>query len=117
MMMEQQMTLSSDLQERWKTCVLTTCYSYRVVERVKEVIENFQEVMIQVINKLAEIFRPVAESLSSLFDELKEFIDKNEDFIKYCKSYPQGYPQYVDNLKVNTKGFPRPITHCARSRC
>ena len=26
-------------------------------------------------------------------------------------------PKYVYNLKVNTKGFPRPVTHCARSRC
>ena len=116
MMMEQQMILKSDdLQERWKTCVLTTCYAYRVVERVKEAIHNLTEVVRQIINSLAEVFKPVVETLTTAFRDLVEYVEEcNEDS---NKSYPQGYPQYVDNLKVNTKGFPRPVTHCARSRC
>lgn len=118
MMMEQQTALKSDdLQERWKTCISTTCYAYRMVERVKEAIEHLHDVVRQIINSFAEVFKPVVESLNLVFEELRDFIDEHKDFIKYCQSYPQSYPQYVDKFKLNTKGFPRPITHCARSRC
>lgn len=118
MMTEQWIVLKSDdLQERWKTCVMTTCYAYRMVERVREAIDHLHDVVRQIINSLAEVFKPVVESLNLVFEELRDFIDEHEDFIKYCQSYPQSYPQYVDNLKVNSRGFPRPITHCARSRC
>ena len=75
------------------------------------------EVVRQIINSFAKVFRPVVESLSLAFNELVEFVDKNKDFIEYCKSYPQSYPHSVDNLKVNTRGFPRPIVRCSRSRC
>lgn len=118
-MMEQQMTLKSNdnLQERWKTCIATTCYAYRMMERVKEAIEHLHDVVRQIINSLAEIFSPFVRSLNLVFEEFRDFIDEHKDFIKYCQSYPQSYPQYVDKLRVNSKGFPRPITYCARSRC
>ena len=114
MMTEQQIVLKSDdLQERWKTCVMTTYYAYKMVERVREAIDHLHDVVRQIINSLAEVFKPVVKSLNLVFEELRDFIDEHEDFIKYMESCPQ----YVGNLKVNTKGFPRPITHCARSRC
>ena len=116
MMTEQQMTLKSDdLQERWKTCVLTTCYAYRVVERVKEAIHNLTEVVRQIINSLAEVLKPVAETLTTAFRDLVEYVEEcNEDS---NKSYPQGYPHYVDNSKFNSRGYPMTIRPCARSRC
>lgn len=118
MMTEQQIVLkSNDLQERWKTCVMTTCYAYRMVERVREAIDHLHDVVRQIINSLAEVFKPVVESLNLVFEELRDFIDNCEDFILYIKDYPQVYQHKVDNLKINTKGFPRPIPHCARSRC
>ena len=111
MMMEQPVVLKSDeLQEKWKKCVYNTCYVYRMVERVKEVINHLHDVFRRIINSLAE-------SLNLVFEELRNFTDDHEDFIKYMKSYPPSYPQYVNNFPVNTKGYPRPITHCARSRC
>lgn len=117
MMMEQQIALKNNndkMQEKWKTCVKTTCYAYRMVEIVKEAIDNLYDVVRQIINSL---FRPVTDSLKLVFEEFRDFIDRHEDFIEYMADYQQDYPQYVDKLKVNTKGFPRPITYCARSRC
>lgn len=41
MMTEQQIVLKSDdLQERWKTCIWTPCYAYRMVERIRLGIEH-----------------------------------------------------------------------------
>ena len=118
MMTEQQTVLkNSEMQEKWKMCVATTCYAYRMVERVREAIDHLYDAIRQIINSLAEVFKPVVGSLNLVFEELRDFIDDHEDFIKYMKSYPPSYPQYVNNFPVNTKGYPRPITHCARSRC
>ena len=116
--MEQQTALNSnEMQEKWKTCVLTTCYAYRMVERVKEAVDNLINEVILIINSLAEVFKPIVDSLTLVFEEFIDFVDKHEEFIKYMKDYQQSYPPYVDNLRINTTGFPRPITHCARSRC
>lgn len=118
MMTEQQTALKSDeMQEKWKKCVVTTCYAYRVAERVREVIDTLYDVMRQVINSLAEAFKPVMETISFTFETLKDYIDEEFELTEYDKSYPQSYPRHVDNFRVNTKGFPRPITRCARSRC
>lgn len=119
MMMEQQIVLKNNIkmQEKWETCIMTTCYAYRTVERMKEAIENLHDVVRQIINNLAELFKPVMKSLTLVFEEFRDFIDRIDDFYNNEKIYPQGYPHYVNNLKVNTKGFPKSITHCARSRC
>ena len=119
MMMEQQKVLNnnSEMQDKWKLCIASTCYAYKMVERVKEVIDDLVDAVRLFLNSLAEVFKPVRESLTLVFDEFKDFIEEHEDFIKYMRDYQQSYPPYVDNLKLNTKGFPRPITHCARSRC
>ena len=116
-MMERQTVLKNSEQEKWKLCVSSTCYAYRVVDRVKEVVDNIYEVLRQILNRLAEVFKPYIESLKSLKDKFIDFVDTHKDFIEYCSNYQQSYPPFVDNLKVDTKGFPRPITHCARSRC
>lgn len=112
-MMEQQMTLkSNDLQERWNTCVLTTCYAYRQVEQIKELFDNVLEVITQIINSLAEIFKPLVDTCKGLFD-----IYTKDDFITVGFIYSRSFPSCVSSFKINTKGFPRPVTHCARSRC
>lgn len=121
-MMEQQTALkNNEMQEKWKTCVKTTCYVYKVVERFKETIENLYDMVRAIINSLVESFKTIAKSVSQVFSSLRDFVDKHEDFIKYMKDYkedyPQDYPQYVNNIKVNTTGFPRPIGYCVRSRC
>ena len=113
--MEQQMTLKNDeMQEKWKTCILTTCYAYRMADSVKEIVEIFQEAVRQFINSIAEVFKPIVETLALTF---KDFFDKVEDLYDYEKSYPLNYPPIVNNFKINTKGFPRPIIGYARSRC
>ena len=116
MMMEQQMTLKSDyeLQNRWKTCVLTTCYAYRMVERVKEAIDTLYDIVRHIINNIAEILK---EALKPVVETFKDLIYYLEDSCVSDKIYLQSYPQYVNNLKVSTKGFLRPVTHCARSGC
>lgn len=121
MMMEQQVVLKNsnddEMQEKWKSCIHMTCYAYRMAERVKEVIDNLYDAMRTFLNSLAEAFKPVMQSLTLVWEEFRDFVDKHEDFIEYMSDYQHSYPPYVDNLKINTRGFPRPISHCARSRC
>lgn len=117
-MMEQQIVLkkSDDLQERWKTCVRVTCYSYSMVERVKEVIEHLHEVARQIINSFVEAFKPMVNHLTMFCKDFVDFI-KTEDFHTDIYTYPHSYPHIVHNLKIDTRGFPSPILKCARSRC
>lgn len=119
MMMEQQKVLNSnsEMQDKWKSCILSTCYAYKMVERVKEVIDDLVDAVRIFLNSLAEAFKPVMQSLTLVWEEFRDFVDDHKDFIKYMRDYQHSYPPYVDNLKLNTKGFPRPISHCARSRC
>ena len=118
MMMEHQKILNNkELQNKWNSCIMNTCYAYRTLDRFKEVIDNLHEVVIQFLDNLMIVFKPIKDSLTLVFEEFRDFIDKQEDFILYLKDYPQVYQHKVDNLKINTKGFPRPIIHCARSRC
>lgn len=117
MMTEQQMTLKSDdLQERWKSCVRVTCYVYRTVEWVKDFYERVLDAISLFIENMKTAFRDFTESLADAFKDLADTAFNSEDN-KFYQSYPQSYTHYVDNLRVNTKGFPRPVTHCARSRC
>lgn len=107
---------SDDLQERWKSCVKVTCYSYEVLENVKEVIGNFYNALIQFINNLVESFKPLINSLTQLCKEFTSFV-KTEDFHTDIYTYPHSYPHIVHTFKIDTKGFPSPIFKCARSRC
>lgn len=124
MMTEQQIVLSNssdDLQYRWKTCVATTCYAFRFLERVKVAVENLLDVARQVINQLQEAFRPVVESLSLTLDKCKDLFDvlnKDDDYFEDKEDSFKKNVLYIKCLiKVNTRGYPRRITHCARSRC
>ena len=114
MMMEQQTALTnSELQMRWKTCVKVTCYAYRTVKCVSDFWQRVMDAITQIVENLKRAFSDFAESLADAF---RDFIDMdNHDIIS--KSYSHYVDNYVDNFKVNTKGFPRPITYCARSRC
>lgn len=117
MMTEQQMTLSNDeMQLKWKSCVRVTCYVYRTVDWVRDFYERVLDAISLFIENMKTVFRDFTESLADAFKDLADRAFKPEDE-KFYQSYPQSYPHYVDNLRVNTKGFPRPITHCARSRC
>ena len=115
MMMEQQIALTNnELQMKWKTCVKVTCYAYRTIKYVSDFWQRVMDAIIQIVENLKRAFNDFTESLADAF---KELIDRDSNDIIVSKSYPHYFYNYVDNFKVNTKGFPRPITHCARSRC
>lgn len=120
MMMEQQTVLKkpydAEMQYKWKSCVRMTCYAFRTVEWLKDFIDRALEVIEVYIERLKNAFSSLTNSLSECFKDLSERLFKPEE--EYViESYPHIYPQYVSNLKLNTIGFPRPIVHCARSRC
>ncbi len=115
MMMEQQTALTnSELQMKWKTCVKVTCYAYRTVKYVSDFWQKVMDAITQIVENLKRAFSDFTESLADAFRDL---IDTDNHDIIISKSYPHYVDNYVDNFKVNTKGFPRPITYCARSRC
>ena len=117
MMMEQQMTLkNNEMQLKWKSCVRVTCYVYRTVEQVIGFCERVLDAISLFIENMNTMFRDFIESLADAFKDLADRAFNPEDN-KFYQSYPQSYQHYVDNLRVNTKGFPRLITPCARSRC
>ena len=115
MMMEQQMILKSDeMQKKWNTCVIHTCYAYRMVEHLTEAIEVLTELVRNIFNNIVDIFKPFVESFQLVF---KDFLEDLEDnYVMEYKVYSRKY-FHTKKVAVNTKGFPRPITHCARSRC
>lgn len=76
----------------------------QTVLKIDECVEKLVETFKTICNKICEVF----EGIKELFNSIKDI-----DF----QSYPHSYPHCVDNLKVNTIGFPHPITRCARSRC
>lgn len=120
MMTEQQTALNNDeVQEKWNNCIRTTCYVFRTYEVLRECAEKLVETMRLILNSIKEALCESFSNLSELFREFKESIQE------YCKkeesnsfqSYPHSFPHYVDNLKLNTRGFPQPVMRCARSRC
>ena len=124
--MEQQIVLKRDydveMQYKWKSCVRMTCYAFRTVEWLKDFIDRALEVIKVYIESLKNVFSSLTSSLTNSLSECFEDLSKRlfkpeEEYV--IESYPHIYPQYVNNLKVNTIGFPRPIVivHCARSRC
>ena len=66
----------------------------------------------KLLNDLKEVLRRVAEAFNRLVKHIEVRFAEN---IK--NSYSHTYPQYVYNLRLNTKGFTRPVMICARSRC
>ena len=115
MMTEQQTALTnSELQMKWKTCVKVTYYAYHIVEYVSDFWQRVMDAITKIVENLKRAFSDFAENLADAF---KELIDRDSHEIIVSKSYPHYVDNYVDNFKVNTKGFPRPITYCARSRC
>lgn len=118
MMMEQQMILKSDeMQKKWNTCVIHTCYAYRMVEHLTEAIEVLTELIRNILNNIVDIFKPFVESFQLVFNRFKDFLEDLEDY--YVMEY-KVYSRksfHIKKVVVNTKGFPRPIIFCARSRC
>lgn len=73
---------------------------------------------------IREVLCEIAEKIKQAFEKLKELLAKcfgisetPKISIKNFQTYPHTYPQNVNNLKVNIKGFPPPTLRCARSRC
>ena len=119
---------SDDLQIKWQKCLHETFFAcdvvYRyaphVLEKIEEVANLFityarqwYESLQEVARRFMEVIRPAFQKLSEAFNDLK---DTCEDFRPVeKKSYPHIYQHNVH--KYNTRGYPRPIYKCARSRC
>lgn len=119
---------SDDLQIKWQKCLHETFFAcdvvYRyaphVLEKIEEVANLFityarhwYESLQEVARRFMEVIRPAFQKLSEAFNDLK---DTCEDFRPVeKKSYPHSYQHNVH--KYNTRGYPRPIYKCARSRC
>lgn len=100
-------TSNDDLQDKWKSIMLNTCREYQY----KQYEESWAS-----IRKAIETF---SEKVKETFDQLYYYVEEIEDILDYgdIKSYSHFYPHNVHNCKVNTRGFPRPVSRCARSRC
>ena len=120
---------NDDLQIKWNKCLHETFFVcdvvYRYVPYVSEKIEEMVNLTItyakqwyeslqEVARRFMEVIRPAFQKLSEAFNDLK---DTCEDFEKPVKkkSYTHIYAHNVH--KYNTRGYPRPIYICARSRC
>lgn len=120
---------NDDLQIKWHKCLHETFFVcdvvYRYVPYVSEKIEEMVNLTItyakqwyeslqEVARRFMEVIRPAFQKLSEVFNDLK---DTCEDFEKPVKkkSYTHIYAHNVH--KYNTRGYPRPIYRCARSRC
>ena len=114
---------NDDLQERWKSCISVVCLAMPHVDKAIQVSKDFAD-------KLTAVIRDLVEKVKHIFSTLKEMCDfVGYDYEELCDKvvsnidrdkqtiYPQGYPQYVHNLKLNNRGYPRPVFRCARSRC
>ena len=109
-MTEQQRTLKNDdLQRKWKLCIRNICYQFRLQACCKLIIQSWRGELSKALNSILE---PFAEKLSKVFKDINSVTISNKR-----KSYPHGYPPYVHNMKVNKRGYPKPVTRCARSRC
>ena len=120
---------NDDLQIKWHKCLHETFFVcdvvYRYVPYVSEKIEEMVNLTItyakqwyeslqEVARRFMEVIRPAFQKLSEAFNDLK---DTCEDFEKPVKKKSYTHT-YVHNVhKYNTRGYPRPIYKCARSRC
>ena len=120
---------NDDLQIKWHKCLHETFFVCDVVyiyvphvsEKIEEVVnltityaKQWYESLQEVARRFMEVIRPAFQKLSEAFNDLK---DTYEDFEKPVKkkSYTHIYAHNVH--KYNTRGYPRPIYRCARSRC
>ena len=119
---------SDDLQIKWQKCLHETFFACDVVysyvpylEKIEEVVnliityaKQWCESLQEVARRVMEVIRPAFQKLSEAFNDLK---DTCEDFEKPVKKKSYTHT-YVHNVhKYNTRGYPRPIYRCARSRC
>lgn len=101
---------NNELQCKWKTIIQMTCIEYRA-KKMKEVWDRVVEAMRQFVERVKNAFKGLLEDLA----EIKSAIQ--ESGYQKRKSFPHSFPRCVDNLKLNTRGFPQPVIRCARSRC
>lgn len=107
----EKLLIDEELQTKWKVCVRVTCSVYRLMDNIRDFIDRAVEAIQIFADKLREVFSGFMKSISNVLADKKDLI------VTIKKCYPHGYPQNVDNCKVNTRGFPSPVYHCARSRC
>lgn len=120
---------SDDLQIKWQKCLHETLFACDVVYRyaphvlgkIEEVVnliityaKQWCESLQEVARRFMEVIRPAFQKLSEAFNDLKDTCEDLEKPVEK-KSYPHSYPHNVH--KYNTRGYPRPIYKCARSRC
>ena len=75
-----------------------------------------QKTLSERFKKLLSDLKEVLRKISEVFNRLVKHIEVH--FTESIKnSYSHTYPQYVYNLRLNTKGFTKPVIRCARSRC
>lgn len=123
--MKQELMNSSHLQYRWRQIVGVTCYAVRCTNIIVGVVNDVVDSYTKIWSLLIELSEPILEPLvlnyetfaEHMYKELIPILELIDDVEQPIESYPQSYPRKVDNLKTNTKGFPRPINKCARSRC
>lgn len=120
---------SDDLQIKWQKCLHETFFACDVVYRYAPYLEKFEEVvnliiiyakqwcesLQEVARRFMEVIRPAFQKLSEVFNDLKDTYEDPVEKPVEKKSYPHSYPHNVH--KYNTRGYPRPIYRCARSRC
>ena len=115
---------NDELQERWKSCLSIVCLAMHHVDKAVQVIKDLAEkltlVIKDLVTKVKHIFSNLDEMLSKygfkrqeyLWDNVTSCFEEKKQLI-----YPHGYPPYVHNLKLNKRGYPKPVFRCARSRC
>lgn len=106
------MKMNDDLQDSWVRVMRTTFSVCDIIQSVRDFVDTLIEALREVVDKVAEAIRGIVDKFSVLFDDTEDIEFKE-------KTYPHFYPHYVDNLKVDTKGYPVKFHsfRCARSRC
>ena len=115
---------NDELQERWKSCVSVVCLAMHHVDKVVQTVKDLTDKLIRVIRDLVTKVKHIFSTLKEMCDfagfrEYEELWDSINSCFEEKKQpiYPHGYPPYVHNLKLNKRGYPKPVFRCARSRC
>ena len=114
-MMEHQKILNNDdIQNKWKICIKAYCVVYRLTEMCRSACDTIQKALKSVVDTVTTVWKAFSDLFSSLWDSLLLHIKHLKQPLRKKISRP---PKYTNFVRVNTKGFTRPIMKCARSRC
>lgn len=116
MMTEQQTTLKNDVsQNRWKMCISITCQAIEMCKKYADIFKEISDI-------LRVLIRDVATKMAEAFAEFRNLVcnrmDVYLDFDTTLSPKSRNKrPSYKDRVRVNSKGFSKPIICRARSRC